>query len=157
MPLHPLKYKISSRWIKTDKYDQYGREILLVNPNPDVTILQGVWRQGEGELIKGTVSAKEFHHLTGITVLGGDFEKRGIIKTHVEDRIHQRIQKLWIEGEMTSESLVKKKKKRGRKKSGSERLSQDNPMNKIHEQRLERAKRGTPQKKGVPIRVRKKK
>lgn len=154
MPLYPLKYKVSNRWIKTDTYDKYGREILRVNTNPDVTILQGVWRQGEGELVKGKVSSKDFLHLTGITVHGGDTEKRGIIKTHVEERIHQRIQKLWIEGQLSSEPL-NKTKKHGRKKPGSERLSQD--MNKIHEERLERAKRGKSQKTGIPVRVRKKK
>ena len=97
MGLFALKYKIKNRWIKTDRFDEYGDEILLVNPDPTVVVLAGHWSQRtrmedrhiEHELF--AVSSKRFRDMTGIVVYGGNIGARGIIKTHVNDDVQNLI------------------------------------------------------------------
>ena len=97
MGLFALKYKIKNRWIKTDRFDEYGEEILIVNPDPTVVVLAGHWSQRtrmedrhiEHELFR--VSSTRFREMTGIVVYGGNIGARGIIKTHVNDDVHRLI------------------------------------------------------------------
>ena len=97
MGLFAMKYKIKNRWIKTDRFDEYGEEILLVNPDPTVVVLAGRWSQRtslndrhvEHELF--AVSSTRFREMTGIVVYGGNIGARGIIKTHVSDDVHRLI------------------------------------------------------------------
>ena len=97
MGLFALKYKIKNRWIKTDRFDEYGEEILIVNPDPTVVVLAGHWSQRtrmedrhiEHELFR--VSSTRFREMTGIVVYGGNIGARGIVKTHVNDDVHRLI------------------------------------------------------------------
>ena len=97
MGLYALKYKIKDRWIKTDRFDEYGEEILIVNPDPTVAVLAGHWSQRtrmedrhiEHELFR--VSSTRFREMTGIVVYGGNIGARGIVKTHVNDDVHRLI------------------------------------------------------------------
>jgi hypothetical protein len=143
MALHPLKYKVSARWVDDEVYDQYGIRIKTPNPDPMVTVLQGLWRKKEGDLEKFQMTASEFRALTGIIVYGGDIEKRGITKTLVPESIHRRIQARWLKGEEPDQPIG----------TGSRIVSKK----KASQLRLERAKNGTPFNKDIPIRVRKKK
>ena len=136
MALHPLKYKVSDRWVDDEVYDTQGLRIKTANPDPTVTVLQGVWRKKEGDLEKFKMSSKEFRALTGIIVYGGDISKRGTTKTHVSDRVYQRIQKKWLKGETPDTPVWKKAE--------------------VHKSRLERAVRGTTRNTKIPIRIRKK-
>ena len=142
MPLYPLKYKVSARWVDDEVYDSFGNRIRTPNPNPLVTVLQGLWRPKDGDLEKFQMTASEFRALTGIIVYGGDIEKRGITKTHVPESIHRRIQARWLKGEEPDQPIG----------TGSRIVCKK----KASQLRLERAKNGTPFNKDIPIRVRKK-
>ena len=97
MGLFAVKYKIKNRWIKTGRVDEYGDDILAVNPDPTVVVLAGHWSQRtnmnlrhiEHELFR--VSSERFREMTGIVVYGGNIGARGIIKTHVNDDVHRLI------------------------------------------------------------------
>ena len=97
MGLFAMKYKIKNRWINTGRVDEYGDDILVVNPDPTVVVLAGRWSQRaslndrhvEHELF--AVSSKRFREMTGIVVYGGNIGARGIIKTHVNDDVHRLI------------------------------------------------------------------
>ena len=97
MGLFAVKYKIKNRWIKTDRFDEYGEEILVVNPDPTVVVLAGHWSQRsrmedrhiEHELFR--VSSTRFREMTGIVVYGGNIGARGIIKAYVNDDVHRLI------------------------------------------------------------------
>ena len=97
MGLFALKYKIKDRWIKTDRFDEYGEEILLVNPDPSVVVLAGHWSQRTNmkdrhiEHVLFACSSTVFREMTGIVVYGGNIGPRGIIKTHVNDDVHNLI------------------------------------------------------------------
>ena len=143
MSYHPLKYKVSNRWLDDEVYDAQGIRIKTPNPDPTVTVLQGLWRKKEGDLEKFQMSASEFRALTGIIVYGGDIEKRGVTKTHVPESIHLRIQARWLKGEKPDRPIG----------TGSRIISQK----KASEMRLERAMKGESYNKNIPIRVRKKK
>ena len=97
MGLYALKYKIKDRWIKTDRFDEYGEEILVVNPDPSVVVLAGHWSQRTNmkdrhvEHVLFAVSSSLFREMTGIVVYGGNIGARGIIKTHVNDDVHRLI------------------------------------------------------------------
>ena len=136
MALHPLKYKVSDRWLDDEVYDSQGIRIKTPNPDPTVTVLQGVWRKKEGDLEKFRMSSKEFRTLTGIIVYGGSISKRGTTITHISDDVYRRIQNRWLKGETSTESVWKKSKP--------------------HESRLERAVRGTTRNSKIRVRVRKK-
>jgi hypothetical protein len=90
MGLKKLQYKIVKRWLpeEFDWQDAYGEWHKTANPEPEVQILAGIWRQGEGELIHSTMSANEFRSLTGRMVFGGNYEKRGIIEITVSDELY---------------------------------------------------------------------
>lgn len=143
MALHPLKYKVSDRWLDDEVYDSFGNRIKTPNPDPSVTVLQGLWRKKEGDLEKFQMTSSEFRALTGIIVYGGDIEKRGVTKTHVPEAIHRRIQARWLKGEKPDQPIA----------TGARIVSKK----KASQLRLERAKNGTPFNKDIPVRVRKKK
>jgi hypothetical protein len=113
MGINTVRYKIKNRWINTDRYDENGDEILLVNPDPVVVILEGRWSQRtnmsdrhvEHELFR--TSANSFRELTGIVVYGGDVCARGITKARISDDVHTRIL-------ARSESTVRKPKMKTR-------------------------------------------
>ena len=142
MALHPLKYKVSDRWLDDEVYDAQGFRIKTPNPDPTVTVLQGVWRKKVGDLEKFQMSSKEFRALTGIIVYGGSISKRGTTITHISDDVYRRIQNRWLKGETSTESVWKKSKAQA---------------SQPHKSRLERAVRGTTRNTGIPVRVRKKK
>ena len=97
MGLFAVKYKIKNRWINTGRVDEYGDDILAVNPNPTVVVLAGHWSQRsrmedrhiEHELF--AVSSTRFREMTGIVVYGGNIGARGIIKAYVNDDVHRLI------------------------------------------------------------------
>ena len=97
MSLFCLKYKIKNRWIKTDTYDEYGDEILLVNKNPTVEVLEGRWSQRTSmdefhvDHAKFRVSASKFREMTGLVVYGGNYEKPGIHKAWITKCVQYRI------------------------------------------------------------------
>ena len=105
MALHPLKYKVSDRWLDDEVYDSQGIRIKTPNPDPTVTVLQGVWRKKEGDLEKFRMSSEEFRALTGIIVYGGSISKRGTTITHISDDVYRRIQNRWLKGETSTESV----------------------------------------------------
>ena len=101
MGLYTLRYKVKKRWIKTDEIDQWGDDVLLVNPDPTVVVQLGVWTQRKRmderhiEHAKFETSASCFREMTGIMVYGGDVEPRGNQKAYVDASVHAGIQARW--------------------------------------------------------------
>ena len=134
MGLFAVKYKIKNRWIKTDRFDEYGEEILVVNPDPTVVVLAGHWSQRsrledrhiEHELFR--VSSTRFREMTGIVVYGGNIGARGIIKAYVSDDVHRLI-----------------RERAGRKERRSNRKTRDDVMKTPQEiRRLKAIRDGKP-------------
>jgi hypothetical protein len=89
MGLKKLQYKIVKRWLpeEFDWKDEYGDWHRTANPEPEVQILSGIYRQGEGEMIHSILSSIEFQSITGRPVFGGNYEKPGIHEIWIDETI----------------------------------------------------------------------